>query len=110
MDANIQFADGNAIDLESWVSENLLTSVRLDLGSVLTSSRGAITRAYGAVAADFIQGSFNNDSIKGYGGNDYLLGNAGDDLLVGGSGNDTLQGGEGDDTLQGGLGADQHTG
>lgn len=110
MDANIQFSGGNAIDLESWVSDNLLDSVRLDMGSLATSSGQAITQAYGGGAADLIQGSSNNDVIRGHGGNDQLSSKAGDDLLVGGSGNDTLFGGDGADTLQGGLGADQYTG
>ncbi|MEZ5678970.1 MAG: calcium-binding protein [Nitrosomonas sp.] len=111
MDAQIYYDHGTqSIDLESWVSENLLTSVRLDLASVVTSSNQAITQAYGGGDADFIQGSANNDIIRGHGGNDYLSSKAGDDVLEGGLGNDTLLSGDGVDTLQGGLGADKLTG
>ena len=112
MNAQINFDQGSeAIDLESWVSENLHDAVVLNLSSVVdNSSEQPVTHAYGGTGSDLIDGSINDDTLKGYGGNDTLLGAGGNDLMIGGSGNDVLNGEAGADTLQGGLGADWYSG
>lgn len=106
MEASIEFANGDALDLESWVSENLAQSVTLNLNNVQLSSGAAVTRAYGGTGADQIQGGTGNDVLKGYGGDDLILGMDGNDQLYGGTGNDHIQGDAGDDTLDGDDGAD----
>ncbi|MDA8129849.1 MAG: hypothetical protein M0Z73_14285 [Betaproteobacteria bacterium] len=115
MDAEIQFANGDALALESWVGENLTQSVTLVLDSIVLGSGEPVTSAYGGAAADQIWGGNGNDTIKGYGGNDQLVGNAGDDTIYGGIGNDrlfglagsdVLDGEDGNDELQGGDGGD----
>lgn len=112
MNAQINFDQGSeAIDLESWVSENLRDAVVLNLSSVVdNSSEQSVTHAYGGAGSDLIDGSGNDDTLKGYGGNDTHLGAGGNDLMIGGSGNDVLNGEAGADTLQGGLGADWYSG
>jgi Ca2+-binding RTX toxin-like protein len=107
MNANIQFANGETIDLESWVSENLLDPVTLNLEWVASASDQPLTQVYGGTGADLIQGGANNDTIKGYGGDDHLQGGAGNDQIEGGSGNDALLGQDGADTLLGGEGNDE---
>ena len=124
MSATLQFANGEAIDLETWVSENLLDSVSLNLAAVALPSGELIEYAYGGAGDDQILGGVGNDTIKGNGGNDFLqggdgtdsieggdgndalLGEVGNDILRGGSGDDELQGNEGDDLLHGGSGND----
>ncbi len=107
MNTTLEFANGTALDLETWVSENLTDAVSLNLSSVALSSGGLVERAYGGAGADQILGGIGNDNIKGYGGNDFLQGGAGNDLLDGGAGNDALLGGAGNDTLLGGAGNDE---
>ena len=106
MDADIQFANGDAIDLESWVSENLTQSVSLNLNNIQLASGALVTRAYGGAGADQIWGGGGNDTIKGYGGDDLIHGMAGNDVLYGGAGIDQLLGDAGDDILDGGEGND----
>ena len=106
MDAEIQFANGGAIDLESWVSENLTQSVQLVMDSVALPS-GPVTRAYGGAGADQIWGGNASETLKGYGGNDLLVGNGGNDTLYGGTGNDRLFGLVGSDILEGEDGNDE---
>ncbi len=116
MNAQIYFDQGTqGIDLETWVSENLLDPVTLNLEWIAAESGEPVTHVYGGAGADLIQAGAGNSTIKGHGGNDQLQGGAGNDLIIGGSGNDhligqdgidTLQGGEGDDELQGNPGND----
>lgn len=111
MNAQINFDQGSeAINLESWVSENLHDAVVLNLAPITSSSGQPVTHAYGGTGADLIQGSANDDTLMGYGGDDYLMGAVGVDLIMGGAGNDALFGESGADTLQGGLGADRYSG
>jgi len=111
MNAQINFDQGSeAIDLESWVSENLHDAVILNLAPITSSSGQLVTHAYGGTGADLIQGSANDDTLTGYGGDDYLMGAVGADLIMGGAGNDALFGEAGADTLQGGVGADRYSG
>ncbi len=111
MNAQINFDQGSeAIDLESWVSENLHDAVVLNLAPITSNSGQPVTHAYGGTGADLIQGSASDDTLTGYGGDDYLIGAVGADLIMGGAGNDALFGEVGADTLQGGLGADRYSG
>lgn len=107
MDATLQLAGGAALDLETWVSENLMDSVFLDLNAVALASGERIERAYGGAGDDQILGGAGDNRIRGYGGNDFLQGGAGSDTLEGGDGNDGLLGLEGDDTLLGVNGNDE---
>ena len=106
MSTSIEFANGDAFELENWVSENLTQSVSLNLMSIQLGTGGTPTSAYGGAGADQILGSAGDDVLKGYGGDDTLFGRDGNDVLDGGSGNDTLSGGYGDDVLKGGAGND----
>jgi Ca2+-binding RTX toxin-like protein len=107
MIATLQFANGDALDLESWVSENLLDPVFLNLDAVALPSGELIEYAYGGAGDDRILGGAGNDTIKGNGGNDFLQGGAGADAIEGGDGSDALLGEAGNDRLQGGGGDDE---
>ena len=106
MSTSIEFANGDAFDLENWVSQNLTQSVSLNLSNIELGTGGTPTSAYGGAGADQILGGAGDDVLKGYGGDDTLFGRDGNDVLEGGSGNDTLSGGYGDDLLKGGAGND----
>ena len=108
MDAEIQFANGDTLDLETWVSENLVQSVSLNLNNIQLTSGALVTKAYGGAGADRIWGRDNgNSTLKGYGGNDQLVGAGGNDTLYGGTGNDRLFGRAGNDVLDGEDGNDE---
>jgi Ca2+-binding RTX toxin-like protein len=107
MNATLQFANGDVLDLESWVSENLLHPVFLNLDSVALPSGGRVEYAYGGAGDDQILGGDGNDILKGYGGNDFIQGGDGNDVLEGGTGDDALLGEAGNDTLLGGAGDDE---
>lgn len=105
--ANLQFAGGESIDLEAWVSTNLTDGARLSLSNINLGPGAFVDYAYGGAGDDQIVGGSANDTIKGYGGSDTLLGAVGNDMLFGGAGNDHVQGDAGDDVLEGGEGDDE---
>jgi|GEM_PF-914767 len=107
MDASLQFAGGEAVDVETLVSTQLTDSVNLFLNSVTLASGAIVDHAFGGMGNDQIVGDVANDTIKGYGGNDTLLGGDGNDVILGGSGNDYIFGGRDNDQLLGGAGDDQ---
>ncbi|NOU20447.1 MAG: hypothetical protein HOO93_01425, partial [Methyloglobulus sp.] len=94
---SLQFGNGTAIDLESFIGENLTTAVSLGL-----DNNGG--RLYGGAANDLLQGGTGNDILAGHNGNDTLRGGYGDDFLYGGAGDDTMDGGYGGDIYQFGRG------
>lgn len=106
MNASLQFAGGEAIDVETWVSTNLTDAVSLNLNNIVLGSGAIADHAFGGAGGDQIAGGNANDTIKGYAGNDTLVGGAGNDSLFGGTGNDHVQGDAGDDMLDGGEGDD----
>lgn len=57
MNAMIQFANGGALELESWVSQTLARSVALNLNNVQLASGGPVERAYSGAGSDVIQGA-----------------------------------------------------
>lgn len=65
MNAMIQFANGGALELESWVSQTLARSVALNLNNVQLASGGPVERAYSGAGSDVIQGAAQHDSLKG---------------------------------------------
>lgn len=106
MDASLQFAGVESIDVETWVSTHLTDAVSLNLNNIVLGSGAVADYAFGGAGGDQIAGGGANDTIKGYGGNDTLVGGVGNDSLFGGTGNDHLQGDAGDDVLDAGEGDD----
>ena len=95
----LQFANGDALDLETLVGEQLATPLNLFLDD-------AGGRVYGGAGNDVLKGGMGDDTLAGHHGDDTLTGNSGADILDGGKGNNTLEGGAGDDTYRVGTGND----
>jgi Ca2+-binding RTX toxin-like protein len=108
MSATIQFANGDALDLETLVGEQLAIPLNLTSGSGGGRVYGGAAgdRLIGGTGADTLVGHLGNDVLTGDVGNDTLDGGNGLDILYGEAGADTLDGGAGDDDVQGGLGND----
>lgn len=87
------FADGTALDLQSYPSWILGTN-------------GNNSTLAGTSGADIMYALNGNDNVFGYADNDSLHGGLGNDTLDGGDGDDILEGGKGNDTLIGGAGMD----
>jgi Ca2+-binding RTX toxin-like protein len=85
MNATLEFAGGEEVDVETTVGNTLTTSLSLQLGN-------AGGRLYGGAARDWLYGGDGDDVIIGYGGNDSLQGGSGSDTyLVGrGDGSDII--------------------
>ncbi|MGZ5007343.1 MAG: calcium-binding protein [Methylobacter sp.] len=98
-EADLRFANGNQLDLETLVGTSVTTSLNLQQGD-----NGG--KLYGGAAADNLHGGSGDDVVSGANGNDNLYGGAGNDTLRGGDGGDYLQGDDGDDSLNGGSGVD----
>lgn len=99
MSATLQFANGDALDLETLVGEQLATPLNL-----INGDGGG--RLYGGAGNDVLTGGAGADTLVGHNGGDILRGGDGNDMLDGGDGGDNLQGGAGDDILLGGAGRD----
>ncbi|OHX35831.1 hypothetical protein BJL95_22590 [Methylomonas sp. LWB] len=99
-EANLDFADGTRLDLETLVGTTLTTTLGLKLGD-----DGGVV--YGGAGNDRLYGGTGNDGLRGANGDDVLFGDAGDDTLTGGAGSDQLTGGLGSDTYRFNLGDGQ---
>ena len=99
MNATLQFANGDVLDLETLVGEQLATPLNLFLDD-------AGGRLYGGAGNDVLDGGTGDDTLAGHHGDDTLTGHSGADKLDGGKGNNTLEGGAGDDTYRVGAGND----
>ena len=89
----IQFANGEMLDVETLVAEQLFTPLALQLGD-----EGG--RLYGGAGNDVLLGGAGNDTLIGYGGNDILQGGAGNDIYLGVAGGDTIFDVAGDNTIR----------
>ncbi len=85
MNATLEFAGGDEIDLETVVGDTLTTPLSLTLGS-------AGGRLYGGAAADLLYGGIGSDALSGHKGNDTLQAGGGSDvyLFAWGDGKDTI--------------------
>ena len=83
--ATLQFANGDALDLETLVGENLNTSLNVGLGNT-----GG--KLYGGASNDVLAGGAGDDTLAGHKGTDILQGGAGNDvyLFATGDGGDTI--------------------
>ena len=85
MNATLQFANGDVLDLETLVGTTLATPLYL----TLDNSGG---RAYGGAGADILNGGSGNDTLAGHRSYDTLQGGAGNDvyLFAAGDGEDII--------------------
>lgn len=118
----IQFANGDAVELEGYFSrlanwsDEILSEIRFSDGQRIGVQ--ALIKQLGVHLGDLadhralsqyddaVDGDGGNDILSGLGGNDLLEGGSGDDCLYGDSGNDRLEGGADNDILSGGIGDD----
>ena len=81
---------------------------RVDLQGQIRDTEGnpMVTRMFGGIGDDKLNGADTTDILVGGPGSDVLRGYAGNDILAGGSGGDWMFGGDGDDFMMGNAGFD----